>query len=235
MAYIKLFEDWAQSLDEGQIRVFGPGNPFKPEQIAKGKNMADSSLDWKQFYPASQKWLDDKIAVSLVCAEFIPNSDTLGYDKKTTNPKYQSEPNGTWGDKSLPKFMDEHPRYDESEFDLVKVDPSLQNRDGVYVQDKNGNEFCIHASRILDVQKGSSVRDNIAAGSFYFIDGMRARLANYQDGIVTVSFKKDSKDPKDSLTFTLAQWKAKNYLMLDEAQVQEEKEAFLNESSEDNA
>lgn len=225
--HIKLFEEYLQTLtlNEGSIQVFGPGNPFKPMGKVEidGVNYGSNGLQWPKFYEAAQKWLDQKYAVSLVTAEFIQNSDTLGFDKKTTNPKYQSEVNGTWGDKSLPKFMDEHPDYDESDFDLVKIDPELKNRDGVYIQDKDGNEFCIHASRILDVQLGSSVRDEVYSGTFYMIDNMRARISNYQNGIVTVSFKAGSKDPNDIREYTLQEWRNKNFPSLDE-NLQEEME-----------
>ena len=202
MKHIKLFEEYLQTLQEGQISIYNQGNPYSPEEGNKG-------LQWPYFYKEAQKWLDDKIAVTVITAEF-------DYDKKTTDPKYRSEINGTWDDKSLPKFTDEHSNYDESEFDLIKVDESLKMRDGVYIQDKNGLEFCMHPSRILEVQKGASVRDDIAAGATYLVDKMRARIFGYQNGVVTI--KLQNGETKD---FTLKEWKEKNYLPLDESKIEE--------------
>ena len=220
MSYIKLFEEWSQ-LNEAQIRVFAAGNPWKPEQVQKGKGYVDYKMTWPKFYEEAPKWLEEKIAVSVIVDDFIPNSETLGYNKKVVNldkdePIYRSEIDGTWDNKSLKLFTDEHPDYNESQFDLVEVDPSLKDRDGVYIQDKDGNEFCVHASRILDVQKGCSVRDGISSGTFWTFPSMeskRGRIVNYQAGIITVSFhydrhtKQPSQDPKDILTFTLKEWR----------------------------
>lgn len=225
MSYIKLFEEYFESLNEGQIAIYGPGNPYTPikDVIVDGVNYGSNGLQWKKFYDPAQIWLDQGFAISVVVSDFIPNSDELGYNKKTTNPKYRSEINGTWGDKSLPLFMDEHPGYDESEFDLVKIDKKLMERDGVYIQDKKGNEFCIHASRILDVQLGSSIKDDIHAGATYLIDKMKGRISNYQNGKITVSFKtispkssEPSNEPGSTKEYTLEEWRAKNYMPLDE-------------------
>lgn len=233
--YIKLFEEFIQDkLNEGQIAVYAPGNPFKaaPNGDLFGAKISNG-MQWPAFYDAADKWLDQQFAITLITSDFIPNSDELGFNKKTTNPKYQSEVNGTWGDKSLPLFIHDHPGYDESEFDLIKVDKKFSgiegsfdgtkegkspHVDGVFIQDKDGNEFCIHASRILDVQLGSSVRDQIYSGTFYMIDKMRARIVNYQKGIVTVSFKSGSKDPDDFREYTLKEWKEHHFHSLDESE-----------------
>lgn len=218
--YIKLFEEFRNSINEGQIQVYPAGNPYTPlKSIYVAGRSHSNGLQWPAFYKAAEEWLKDGYAITVITADFIPDhAAELGYNKKTTNTKYQSEINGTWKDKSLPLFMEDHPNYNETEFDLIKVDESLKNRDGVYIQDKDGNEFCIHPSRIFEVQLGSSVRDGIAAGSFYLINSMRARISNYQNGIVTLCFKVGSKDPKDYLEFTLDEWKKKHFVPIDESE-----------------
>lgn len=228
--HIKLFEEYLQSLNEGQIAVYAPGNPFKPAPNGQLYGVRiNNGMQWPAFYDAAEKWLEQGFPISLIAADFVPNSSKLGYNKKTTNPKYRSQPNGTWEDKSLPLFMDDHPGYDEAEFDLVKVDKKFSEipgtwtgegkppHDGVWIQDKDGNEFCIHASRILDVQLASSIRDRISSGTYYLVDNMRARISNYQNGIVTISF--NVRDPKDIRQYTVKEWKAKNYRSLDENEI----------------
>lgn len=233
---VKLFENFS-NLYEGQIRVFKPNNPFKP---ADGEELfgvkIGKGLEWKPVYDAFEKWLDQGFGITITVAEFIPNSEQLGYNKKTTNPKYRSEINGTWDDKSLPLFTDEHPRYDESQFDVLKVDKKFSNIDGsnpphidgIYIRDEKGNEFCVHASRILDVQLGSSLRDKIIPGTKYgyfeyeYDDNGEKKIeknavgtiVNYQNGKVYVKIGKD-----DIREYTIADWKAKRFRSMDESKL----------------
>ena len=183
MAHFKHFDQFVQTNEA--ILIYGSGDPFRMEtKITKRDKITgkrdENSIEWPKFYAEAQSWLDDGIAVSVITSDFIPNSDELGFNKKTTDPKYQSEINGTWGDKSLPIFMKDHPGYAESEFDLIKVDESLKNRDGVWIQDKDGIEFCIHPSRIIEVQKGASVRDDIQTGLNCTIGGVKYLVEDYR-------------------------------------------------------
>ena len=205
-------------LNAGQkkgIAVFRGFDILKPEEY----------ITTDKFSEAASEWLKDGIAVSLIVV-FDEHSNwtkhNVALNKYNVNPKYQSVKNGTWGNDSLPVFTDEHPGYKEINFDLIKVDLSPEAMKweigNIYIQDKDGNQFCIHGHIIEDAQMGESIKDKIYAGATYLIDKQRGRIVNYlkspgeKEGIVAV--KMQSGIVK---RYKLSEFRANHFTELDES------------------
>ena len=202
MKHIKLFEEFAQNIDEGAIPVYPPGNPWKNrgsiQWTAVVKMMTDPTK-WKKEY-------DNPTNYTLV-ADF-------DFDKYCATEGFRSIPLGTWDNKELPTWKEKNPKYDVSDFDFVeiidnKVKPS---EPWIKITDVKGNLFMIPPFEILDIQIGSSVVDNILSGEKYLIDSMRAVITNYKDGKVFVKLQNG-----ETKEFSLADWKKKNFSTLDES------------------
>lgn len=199
MKYIKLFEDFQNSLEEGAIPAYPPGNPWKNKGSIQWTGLVRHLTDvWKTEYNATN--------FSFAC--------DFDYDKYIADKNYRSVPMGTWKDKSLPKFLDKNPRYNEAEFDFVEVveNPEKKKEPWIKVADKKGTEFMIPPFTVLDVQVGSSIRDGIHAGENFLIDNMRGSIADYRDGVVYIKMQNGEKRE-----YTLQDWKSKNYTSLDES------------------
>lgn len=217
MKHIKLFEEFAQNIDEGAIPVYPPGNPWKNRGSIQWTSVAQHLTDpnkWKKEY-------DNPTNYTLV-ADF-------DFDKYIADPKYRSVPLGTWKDKDLPTFKSENPGYDEGEFDFIEV---VENKDKprepwIKIADKKGIEFMIPPFDILDIQIGSSLKDQIFSGSKYLIDSMRAVITDYKDGIVYIKLQNG-----ETKQFTLEEWKKKNFTDLDESKKVDE-DIIINDDEDD--
>jgi hypothetical protein len=196
MRHIKLFEEFSSSLNEGAINVYPPGNPYK----------AEGSIQWTGVVKHTDKWKQEGQAFTLIL--------DLDYDMYTANPEFRSKALGTWKDKSLPLFTDKFPRYNQVEFDLLGVEenPEKPNEPWLRVVDKKGVEFLVPPFKILDIQKGDSVKDGIHSGSKYLIDKMRAKIVNYKNGKVEVKLQDGT-----TKEYTLDQWKAGSFMEIEES------------------
>ena len=209
MKHIKLFEEFAQNIDEGAIPVYPPGNPWKNrgsiQWTAVAKMMTDPSK-WKKEY-------DNPTNYTLV-ADF-------DFDKYCATEGFRSIPLGTWADKDLPTWKEKNARYDESEFDFVEIIENKEkpNEPWIKIADKKGNMFMIPPFEILDIQIGSSIRDGITSGEKFLVDKMRAVITNYKDGKVFVKLQNG-----ETKEFTLDKWKAGNFSTLDESKVFEDED-----------
>lgn len=198
MKYVKLFEDF---LNEGAIPVFPPGDPYNRE----------GSIQWTGVVQHTKKWMDEGQSFYLVA--------DLDYDKWTADPQFRSESLGTWKNKELPLFTSKYPKYKEVEFDMLGVvdHPEKPNEPWIRVVDKKGFEFLIPPFRILDIQKGGSVRDGIYAGFKYLIDGKRGKVTNYKDDLVYIQMQDGGKK-----VFTIEEWKKSNFHHIDEKEIVDE-------------
>jgi len=211
MRHVKLFEEFI-SINEGSIPVYPAGNPWK----------AEGSIQWSGVPAHMASWLQTGTAISIV-AEF-------DFDKYSADPKLRSMPNRNWTDKTKPKFTDNHKGYDEGEFDVIGIeknpdkpettkttlrgikDPIEHDKEPwIRIADKQGNEFLIPAFRILDIQKGSSVRDKIASGHSYLVGDQRGTIKDYKDGNVILKLQNGQVQ-----NIPIADWKANKYLELDD-------------------
>jgi len=201
MKHIKLFEEYHDSLNEGAIPVYPPGNPWKPE----------GSIQWTGVVKHTDTWKQEGQAFTLVC--------DVDYDMYTANPEFRSKALGTWKDKTLPLFTSKYPRYQEVEFDLVGVEENKEkpNEPWLRIVDKKGVEFLIHPFHVIDIQKGASVVDRIFAGSKYLIDSMRATITNYKDGKVQVKLQDGS-----TKEFPIAQWKREGFTEIEESKKEDD-------------
>ena len=219
MRYIKLFEEFSkdESLNEGQIQVYAPGNPYKPE----------GSMTWPGVVEHLPSYLHPK-AEAISERGIILGAD-FDFDKFIADPQYRSIPMGTGADKSLPKFLDKNPNYDEMEFDFIEIvrNPEKETRESwIKIADKSGIEFMIYPHMILDILKGGSVREQIYPGEKFLVDKMRAKIIDF--GIVnpnTAKFEGIATGSKivivkmqdgETRYYTVEDWKKKNYLALDE-------------------
>jgi len=212
MNYVKPFQEF-DSVNEG-VFVYPPGNPYEKER----------TIQWPGLVDWINKWQGQGQHFSLVC--------DVDYDKHTADPKYRSVPLGTWGDKSLPLFTEENPRYDEVDFDLVEIvdNPEKPREPYLKIVDKNGIEFMIPPFKVMEVQRGDSVVDNIRSGSKYLIDKMRATIVNYKNGKILVRLQDGSVREYDP-----QQWKSKNFTEIDEKRnngMLKTFESFSNESTD---
>lgn len=209
MRHIKLFEEFI-SVNEGSIPVYPAGNPWK----------AEGSIQWSGVPAHMASWLKTGTAISIV-AEF-------DFDKYSADPKVRSIPNGNFTDKTKPKFTDANKGYDEGEFDVLGIEDnpdkpemtkttvnkvSVEHAKEPYIRiaDKKGHEFLIPAFKILDIQKGSSVRDGIASGHSYLVDDQRGTIKDYVNGDVVLKLQNGQ-----VRKIPVADWKANKYLELDD-------------------
>jgi hypothetical protein len=206
MKHIKLFEEYSNALNEGAIPVYPPGNPYKPE----------ASIQWTGFVrhfgtDAKTDWKEAGQSFTMVC--------DVDYDMYTADPQFRSKAQGTWKDKSKPLFTEKYPRYREVEFDLMGVEDNKEkpNEPWLRISDKNGVEFLIHPFHILDIQKGSSMKDRIHSGSKYLIKSMRGKVVNYKDGVVFVKLQDGS-----NMEIPIADWRKANYTEIEENKKEEE-------------
>ena len=201
MKHIKLFEEFLTNIYEGAIPVFPPGNPYKQE----------FSMTWKGVATHTKKWLDEKQAFTITVDLDIKD----GYNKYIADPKFRSVPMGTWENKDLPLFTSQNPRYKEIEFDMLSVEENKENAETPWIKivDAKGIEFMIYPFMILDIQKGSSVRDGVFSGHKYLIDKMRAKIMNYKGGKVEVKLQDGS-----TRSISIADWKKANYTSIDESE-----------------
>jgi hypothetical protein len=209
MKHIKLFEEFVQHIDEGAIPVYPPGNPWKNrgsiQWTAVAKMMTDPTK-WKKEY-------DNPTNYTLV-ADF-------DFDKYCATEGFRSKALGTWDDKALPTWKEKNSRYDESEFDFVEIIENKEkpNEPWIKIQDKKGNMFMIPPFEILDIQIGSSVKDDIISGEKFLVDNMRATITNYKDGKVYIKLQNG-----ETKEYTLDAWNAKGFTALDESQSTDEDE-----------
>ena len=229
MKYIKLFEEFSNSLNEGAIPVYELGNPRKPS----GSMTWTGVTYWLPQYqnPRAEAVIKRGIIVGV---DFEEGEDYHQYDKFIADPSYRSIPMGTWEDESLPLFTQKNPGYNEVAFDFIEVIP----REGkdlkeywVKVADKNGIEFMIEPHMILDIMKGGSVKEKINPGEAFLINKQRAvifdfgivspntaKLENFNlgDTIVIVKLSKS-----ENLYFTLEEWRKQKFYSLDENKTEE--------------
>jgi len=195
MKYVKLFEEFT-SVDEAAIQVYGPGNPWKK----LGKGMTWTGVEtWIPKYAEGGRHI-------IIGADF-------DFDQYIADKSFRSKPMGTWNEKTLPKFKDKNPKYDEVEFDFVEFvkNEEKPREPWVKIADKNGVEFMIPPFMILDIVQGGSVRDKIEPGSAYMIDNMRGTIADYKGD--TIYIKLQNGEEKQ---FKLPEWRSKNFTSLDE-------------------
>jgi hypothetical protein len=223
MKHLKLFEQFSHSLNEGAIPVFAPKgvevpNPQNKKVEGQGRYKPTFSMTWPGFVTWANKWIESGQSFSIVA--------DMEYDKYNANPEFRSEALGTWKDKSLPLFTAENPKYDEVEFDVIDFMENKEkpNEPWVKISDKDGTEFLIPPFKILDIQLGSSVEDQIFAGFKYVIDGMRAIITNYKNRKVEVKLQDGS-----TRTYGVGDWKRKNYTRIDEKKNTEDNLEALNE------
>jgi hypothetical protein len=210
MSHFKLFEEYFQ-LDEGAIPVFPPDSPYKQEgsiQWTGVEKLFTIGIPQRKQGP----WLENtRMTV-------VSSMNDKDYDKYIADKRYQSIPLKTFGDSNLPTFMSENPKYDESEFDVVEIVPNPDKPREPYVKivDKNGLEFMIPPYLIIEIQKGSSIRDKVFAGSRYrFDNGKKGMVVNYTpSGEVHVKME-DGEVKK----FPYAEWKSsRNRTVLGESE-----------------
>jgi hypothetical protein len=207
----------SQPMNEGAINVYEPGNPWKPE----------GSMTWTGVTEHLPTYIHPK-AESVIERGIIIGAD-FDYDKFIADPKYRSLPMGTWGDKTLPRFLDTNPRYDEMEFDFLEIVPQegKEKREAwVKVADKDGIEFMIPPHMVLDILKGGSVRAKIYPGEKFLVDKMKAKIMDF--GIINPNTAKFEGIPSGSTIvaikmqdgqnriYTIEDWTRKNYMALDE-------------------
>ena len=238
MKHIKLFESWLNDnsdVNEGAINVFEPGNPWKPEGSMTWTGVTEHLPTYK--FPRAEVVAERGIIVG---ADF-------DYDKFIADPAFRSIPLGTWADKSLPKFLDSNPRYDEMEFDFLEVVPQ-EGKDKkeawVKIADKDGIEFMIPPHMVLDILKGGSVREKIYPGEKFLVDKMRARIVDF--GLINPNTARHNEmnvgdivviiKMQDATTriYTVQDWKRKNYMHLDENK-EESEDIDSSDISEENA
>lgn len=210
-------------------------NKVKEQQgvkIYKGSDQTkpDETVSSAAFPKMAAEWLAD--GVTLITITGFENSWFTKYDvavnRCNINPKYQSEVNGTWGDETLPLFMDEHEDYDEVNFDITKVEPNTvvhTKKNGqtlvgaIFIKDKDGNEFAVHAHTLDEVFKGGSIEDDVIPGSTYMIDKMKARIVNYikmpgeKEGIIVVKMQNGAR-----VRYSLSDFRSEHYPALDESE-----------------
>lgn len=191
--YFNSFDDF---INEGRIQVYEPGNPYRPE----------SSMTWRPgIYDHLDGYAKDGTGVILGC--------DFDYDKYIAEEGYRSVPLGTWKDKSLPLFLDKHPRYSEVEFDYVSLipDPEKDPKEPwVEVTDRNDVRFMIPPYCINDIYKGGSRKLGILPGELFLIDGMRGRIDNFKNDTVYIRLQNG-----DKKKFSVEEWKSKKYMSLD--------------------
>jgi hypothetical protein len=196
MKHIKLFEEFS-AVNEGAINVFPAGNPYKPE----------GSIQWTGVLSNIEKWKQKEGLTNFVLVL------DLDPDMYTANSEFRSKALGTWKDKNLPLFTEKNPKYNEVEFDLVGVEENMEkpNEPWLRVVDKKGLEFLVPPFKVLDIQKGASVKDGIQPGSFYLVDKMRAKIIDYKKGNVVLKMQDSSLK-----SVPIEQWKKAGYVELDE-------------------
>jgi len=230
MNYIKLFEEFEKSLNEGAIQVYGLGNPRK----AEGSMTWTGVTDWLPKYqnPRAEGVIKRGIILGVY---FDDGAEYSQCDKYIADPSYRSIPMGTWEDESLPLFTQENPDYDEIEFDFVEIVP----REGkplkeywVKISDKDGVEFMVEPHMIIDIIKGGSVKEKINPGEAFLIKNQRGII--YDFGIINPSMAKLEKinpgeevvivvlQNREKLYFTLEEWRRKKFYSLDEKEEIEE-------------
>jgi hypothetical protein len=191
MKYIKLFEDY--TLDEGRIPIYPPGNPYKMEK----------GIRWIDVIKAIQEMMNEKQAFTVVC--------DFDYDKYSMNPDTRSKVQGNEDQKDLPLFTKKYPQYGEAEFDVEEVKDVKLGDPALLLIDKKGMKFLVEPARVIEIQKGSSVRDGIFSGDKYWLGNMLGKVIDYKDGVIKVH-KQDGKTED----FTLADWKKGNFMHVDE-------------------
>lgn len=223
LKHLKLFEEFAQSINEGAIPVFAPKgievpNPQGKKVEGQGRYKPTFSMTWPGFKTWASKWIDSGQSFSIVA--------DMDYDKNNANPEFRSEALGTWKDKSLPLFSEKNPKYKEVEFDVIDFVENTEkpNEPWIKISDKNGVEFLIPPFKILDIQLGSSVEDQIFSGDKYIVDGERAIISNYKSRKVEVKFQDGS-----TKVFPVGDWKRKNFTLLDEKENTEDNLGSLTE------
>lgn len=199
MKHIKLFEEFTSKevlikITESAISTYPPGNPFHSEG---GVRWIDVARYTKDLVEKGQS--------------FTLNT-MFDYDFYTLDPRFRSKVQDTWEKKDLPLFSEKFPRYSESEFDLVEtlaVDEPGEPR--LKIVDFKGNLFLIPCHKVIEIVKGSSVRDGIISGSHYIIDGERCTIENYINGEVIVRT-----GDRSVKKFTLKEWNAAGYTATDD-------------------
>lgn len=200
MKHIKLFEAFVESLNEGQIQVFAPGNPWKK---------VGSGITW----PGVADWLTKYSERGRHIILGVDLSDRGDFEPFTADPSFRSKPLGTWKDKTLPKFYSKHPNYDEVEFDFLEIVPNEEKprEPWIKVADKNGMEFLVPPFSILDIVQGGSVIDKIFPGEAYMIGDMRGNISDYRNKTVYITLQNG-----EEREYSLTDWKAKHFASLDE-------------------
>jgi hypothetical protein len=206
--------------------------------VYKGSNLTkpEDTFSSATFPKAAAEWLHD--GVTMIAITGFEHSWFKKYDpinRANINPKYQSELNGTWGDTSLPLFTDDHPDYEEVNFDIYKAEPNTivntrETKNGketlsgaIFLRDKDGNEFAIHSHMLDDVIKGGSIEDDVIPGSTYMIDKMRGTIVNYikmpgeKEGVIVVKLQNAAR-----VRYSLAEFRAAKFHKLDESEESEE-------------
>lgn len=224
MKYIKLFEEFESSLNEGAIQVFDIGNPWKPE----GSMTWTGVTHWLPQYknPRAEEISERGIIVGV---DFEEGEDYHQYDKFIADSSFRSIPMGTWDNESLPLFTEKNPNYDEMEFDFVEIVPR-EGREAkeswVKVADKDGVEFMVEPHMLLDILKGGSVRERIFPGEGFLIGQQRGKILDF--GLINPNAAKHlEKNPGDTLVivklqdgekiyFTLDEWRKSGFRSLDE-------------------
>lgn len=106
---------------------------------------------------------------------------------------------------------------DDAEFDVIAVEQAKHPRkpgvteDVIRIRDKKGEEFIVRPGKIIEIQIGNSLKDNITIGSSYLVDGKRGVLRKYQNGIVTIRLQNG-----EQKEMSLADWKKARYTELED-------------------
>jgi hypothetical protein len=106
---------------------------------------------------------------------------------------------------------------EEAEFDVIGVEQAEKpskpgvKEDVIRIRSKKGDELLVRPGKIIEIQIGNSMKDNIAIGSSYLIGDKRGALRNYQNGIVTVRLQNGQ-----TLEIPIDEWKKANYLELED-------------------
>lgn len=167
MKHLKLYEDF---LNEGSIPVYPPGNPFKRE----------GSIEWVGVEFNINKWIENKEtdfgAMIAICY--------FDYNKYSMPGEKGKEYRSVFNDENpeLPEFLSENPKYNESEFDIIGIEKNEKNPKEPWIKllDKDKLEFWIPPHRILEIQKGASVVDEIYSGYKYLIDKKKGMVDTYR-------------------------------------------------------
>lgn len=207
MNRFKLFEEYFQDLNEGAIQVYPPNSPFTKEgsiQWTGVEKLFTQGIPQRKQGP----WLDDTMMTVVL------DLNDKDYDKYIADASYNSIPLKNQ-DKKLPIFSEEKPKYDESEFDVIKIvpNPDKPKEPYVHVADKNGLEFMVPPYKIIEIQKGASIRDRIEAGSRYRIEGKKGMIINYTPEKKVIVKLEDGSTKE----FSLKDWKAGGYRPLNES------------------